>query len=114
MEPLNGRVFYGATVTSALAGALALSTSKQKENAVLFAIAMAGDKGLTDDECQQRCEMEGSTQRPRRVSLWEQGMIYKSDRLRRTRKNRWASVWMVTKEGRKRVSTFKWKADVHA
>lgn len=42
---------------------------------VYGAIKGAGDVGLTDDECQHLLNMNGSTQRPRRIELARAGRI---------------------------------------
>lgn len=52
--------------------------------------------GLTDLEMQEGLGMEGSTQRPRRVKLVEEGLVYDSGITRKTPKGRAAVVWKAT------------------
>lgn len=49
--------------------------------------------GLTDEECQRLLELEGSTQRPRRVELVRRGLVVDSGTRRRTSAGRSAVVW---------------------
>ena len=50
--------------------------------------------GLTDLEMQEGLDLEGSTQRPRRVELVEQGKVKDSGTTRKTKKGRAATVWV--------------------
>lgn len=61
---------------------------------VLDYIRKRGEYGATDDECQKELGMEGSTQRPRRVELWDQGLIRDSGKERPTRAGKKAVVWV--------------------
>jgi len=65
---------------------------------VLAYIREQGPTGATDDECQAALNMGGSTQRPRRVELFQQGKICMAATMRRTRTGRKANVWVTTKE----------------
>ena len=54
------------------------------------------ENGATDEEMQVSLEMDGSTQRPRRVRLVELGMVRDSGRTSTTNSGRNAVVWEVT------------------
>jgi hypothetical protein len=64
-------------------------------------ILYSGDHGRTDDELQVRLSMNPSTERPRRIELWEAGLIRSSGRTRNTRSGRKAIVWIATGENDK-------------
>lgn len=53
----------------------------------------ATPQGLTDEQMQILCRMEGSTQRPRRRELEQMGLVYKTITTRRTTSGRLAVVW---------------------
>lgn len=54
--------------------------------------------GMTDDELQVALNMEGNTQRPRRIELYKLGCIEVTSQRRPTRKGRDAVVWQFVKE----------------
>jgi len=62
---------------------------------VLEYIRSQGKTGATDDEIQVALNMGGSTQRPRRVELFQQGKICMAPMMRLTRAKRKANVWVV-------------------
>jgi hypothetical protein len=62
---------------------------------VLDYIRAQGKTGATDDECQIALGMGGSTQRPRRVELFQQGKICMAPMMRKTRTGRMANVWVA-------------------
>lgn len=66
--------------------------------AVLDFIGKCGDNGATDDEVQVALGMNPSTQRPRRVELWDMGLVRDSGRTRLTRSRRKATVWIVNEQ----------------
>ena len=70
---------------------------KQK---VYGAFLVAGALGLTDEECSTRLLLDPNTQRPRRVSLVEDGMVVDSGERRLTRGGRMATVWVVAQFAR--------------
>ena len=61
-------------------------------------ILYSGDHGRTDDELQVRLSMNPSTERPRRIELWEAGLIRKNGHCRITRSGRTAAVWIAVDE----------------
>ena len=64
--------------------------------AVYDAILAAGSHGATDDELQVMLAMDPSTERPRRLELWEANLIRQQpDSYRKTRSGRLAVVWEV-------------------
>jgi hypothetical protein len=60
---------------------------------VLAYIRRQGQRGATDDEMQVALGMNPSTQRPRRVELWDAGFVERTNMTRITRGGRQASVW---------------------
>jgi hypothetical protein len=62
---------------------------------VLEYIRAQGKEGATDDEIQVALDMGGSTQRPRRVELFQQGKICMAPNMRKTRAGRQANVWVT-------------------
>jgi hypothetical protein len=62
---------------------------------VLEYIRAQGKNGATDDECQAALGMGGSTQRPRRIELFQQGKICMAPMMRKTRSGRMANVWVA-------------------
>lgn len=62
---------------------------------VLNAIRGAGERGLTDLEGQEVTDLDGSTYRPRRVWLTENGYVRNSGDTRLTKSNRKAVVWLA-------------------
>jgi len=61
---------------------------------VLAEIRRCGADGATDDELQVTLGMNPSTERPRRIELWEAGHIARTERTRPTRSGRQATVWV--------------------
>jgi len=62
---------------------------------VLGFIRLCGSRGATDDEIQVGLDMNPSTERPRRVELWNANLIERTDARRPTRSGRQAAVWMA-------------------
>lgn len=61
-------------------------------------ISSCGLWGATDDEIQHRLNMEGNTERPRRVELVDLDLIKDSGR-RRVSRGRNRIVWVTTEQG---------------
>lgn len=51
--------------------------------------------GLTDDALQGITSLPGDSERPRRISLLKDGLIYDSGRKERTRSGKLAVVWRI-------------------
>ncbi len=62
---------------------------------VLAYIRECGERGSTDEEIQAALHMEGSTERPRRTSLVDDGVVRDSGKKRLTRSGRSACVWVI-------------------
>ena len=62
---------------------------------VLGYIQSCGKDGATDQEIQEALSMEGNTERPWRVKLFQQGKICMAAEMRRTRAGRKANVWVA-------------------
>ncbi len=61
-------------------------------------LARCLSNGATDDEIQVALNMNPSTQRPRRIELWDRGLVRDSGQRRKTRAGRNAAVWVVTQK----------------
>lgn len=66
-----------------------------KRHAVLAFIAAQGLTGATDDEIQIGLGMNPSTERPRRIELYEGRFIVKLHATRPTRSGKQAVVWLA-------------------
>ena len=64
---------------------------------VLDALVAAGAGGLTDEEGIDRTGLGPSTYRPRRVELWQAGLVRDSGKTRRVRSGKQAVVWEVAR-----------------
>jgi hypothetical protein len=78
------------------AAAQALVNPGTKRAAVLRFIESRGREGATDDEIQVGLGMSPSTERPRRIELFEARLIVKNGVQRYTRAGRLAEVYMAT------------------
>jgi transcription initiation factor IIE alpha subunit len=65
----------------------------------VLALLQATPGGLTDEEMQQRLEMNPSTQRPRRIELARRGLVVEAG-TRKTASGRMAVVWQATAASR--------------
>jgi transcription initiation factor IIE alpha subunit len=74
----------------------AAPSAGSKRAAVLRFLASRGLHGATDDEMQLGLGMNPSTQRPRRIELYEGGHVAKLTNTRETRTGRQAAVWAAT------------------
>jgi hypothetical protein len=82
--------------------ALSVDDAKDTQRRNVYdAIRAAGAAGCTDDELQIRLNLDGSSERPRRLELWKLDAIEvlrdgTGAPIRRlTRTHRWAVVWVV-------------------
>jgi len=78
------------------AAAKALVNPGTKRAAVLHFLESRGRHGATDDEIQLGLGMPPSTERPRRIELFEARLIVKNGMQRGTRTGRWAEVYVAT------------------
>lgn len=62
---------------------------------VYEAIAKAGERGMTDEECARSLLLDPNTQRPRRVKLVEEKLVVDSGQRRQTLGGRKAIVWVA-------------------
>ena len=74
--------------------AIKLTAASMREK-VFSAIRRAGSSGLTDLEVQALLQMDGNTQRPRRVELAKAKRIKPSGEKRATTSGRKATVWIA-------------------
>lgn len=72
-----------------------LTNPNTKRAAVLRFIESRGRVGATDDEIQIGLGMSPSTERPRRIELFEARRICRTGNVRRTRTGRLAAVYMA-------------------
>ncbi len=63
---------------------------------VLDFLLECGEQGATDEQIQQATGLDGSTERPRRISLVADGFVIDSGRERKTEHGRNAVVWRAT------------------
>jgi hypothetical protein len=96
---------HNGTRTSIAAAQSKRGSEDVNRRAVLEFLTQRGSFGATDDEMQHFLNMEGSTQRPRRIKLCEEGLAGPKLYLesctampveRPTRKGRMAQVWVLT------------------
>ena len=66
------------------------------EAKVYEALVSSGEEGLTDPEIQTKLQIDGSTQRPRRVKLCKRGLVRDSGQTRPSPKSRQCTVWVTT------------------
>jgi len=64
---------------------------------VLAFLRARGEHGAIDEEVQEGLDMNPSTQRPRRIELYNAGLVKDSDRTRLTRRCRKSVVWTAVK-----------------
>lgn len=62
---------------------------------ILAEIKRSGALGRTDGELQEQLNMNGSTQRPRRIELVDAGLVKDSGRTRKSASGRACVVWVV-------------------
>lgn len=62
---------------------------------ILAEIKRSGALGRTDGELQEQLAMNGSTQRPRRIELVDDGLVKDSGRTRKSASGRTCVVWVV-------------------
>lgn len=83
------------SATSKAAAQAAESVSPTQRQLVHSLIALAGERGLTDEEIQTASDLNPSTERPRRVELVDAGFVMDSGRTRKTSSGRNAVVWVA-------------------
>jgi hypothetical protein len=91
-EPLPAHNGRSTSIAAAVAIRPSAGTLRQQ---VLAAIEAAGERGLTDEECQDAMGIPGNTVRPRRGELTKAGLIVQAPFTRPTRAGRQAVVWRV-------------------
>lgn len=84
-------VRHSAT-SNAAAGAIKPSKVDRDRASLMIALALFRD-GLTDDGLQAFTCLPGDSERPRRISLLRDGLIYDTGRKERTRSGKLAVVW---------------------
>ncbi len=95
-QPRLGKFRSDHPETARVAAVTAIPNTGTQRRRVYDYICRMGAVGATDDEIQVALDMNPSTQRPRRVELWEGGHITKTERTRMTRGGRQAIVWEAT------------------
>ena len=85
----------GSITSAKAADSLGPATLNAMQRQVL-ALLQATPEGLTDEEMQQRLEMNPSTQRPRWIELARRGLVVEAG-TRRTASGRMATVWRAAK-----------------
>ena len=72
--PVSGRTAI-TREASRQAAIKAESKTFRQRLLILGAIRLAGDEGRTDKELQALLDMDGNSERPRRIELWKAGQI---------------------------------------
>lgn len=80
---------------TSIAAAQSLPHAGTQRRAVLDLLRANAD-GLTDEEIQTALALNANAERPRRISLVQDGLVRDSGRTRLTRSGRAAVVWTVT------------------
>ena len=96
LPDMRGQPPAVAVATSVAAADAIKPCAETLRRKVFEFIRLNGKHGATDQECQDALGMAGSTQRPRRIELFQQGKICMAPMMRKTRSNRDANVWVVT------------------
>ncbi len=81
---------------SSYAAALAMQHELGRLESVVLAFLKKRPEGALDEQMQALLHMNPNTQRPRRVSLVEKGLVRDSGRKARTWAGRLATVWEAT------------------
>ena len=82
----------GSPTSEAAAEAIAPTAGTLRAR-VLDYLKVCGAYGATDEEVQKALAMNPSTQRPRRIELFDAGLVVDSGEKRKTRSGRNAVVW---------------------
>lgn len=85
------------TFTTSIQAAHSVDDTKAQQRALVYqCIKEAGANGRTDDEIQQILGLDGSSERPRRLELWQAKRIYlKNGAVRPTRTGRSSTIWFA-------------------
>ena len=86
---------YVRNSPTSMAAAASVVNPGTKRLAVLQFIGSRGPQGATDDEIQVGLGMSPSTERPRRIELFEMRQIARTTRTRSTRTGRQAAVYVT-------------------
>ena len=80
------------------AAAISIAETAESLRAEVYRyIARCGAYGATDEETQTALHMVGNTERPRRIELFDAGIVADSGARRPTRSGRQAVVWVLWK-----------------
>ena len=83
------------TATSQAALASVEPNVTKVQRLILKTLRNAGKLGMTDHEMQLFTGLNGSTQRPRRIELERQGLVFDSGLTRETSTGRQATIWLA-------------------
>lgn len=83
------------SATSRAAGEAIKPKASSLRELVFTCVASRGELGATDEEIIEQLGLSPSTARPRRVELWQAGRLLDSERTRKTRSGREATVWVA-------------------
>jgi hypothetical protein len=94
VDALGSLPYQPSSPTSkAAAESMQICATSLKEE--VYRIISKSEDGMTDEEIQQRLDMNPSTERPRRIELVLSGALRNSGRQRTTRSGRKAVIWEV-------------------
>jgi transcription initiation factor IIE alpha subunit len=91
--------YVAGSDTSAAAAESIAPHCGRLQAAVLKHIRSCGDQGATDDEIEAALGLRHQTSAPRRYELVLKSLILGSERRRRTRSGRLATVWVLNQKG---------------
>ena len=83
-----------SATSKAAAKSLTIHKVDKDRASLLIALKLFHD-GLTDDGLQEFTGLPGDSERPRRISLLKDGLIYDTGRKERTRSGKLAVVWRL-------------------
>ena len=95
LGPLFDAPFVRHSATSREAAEFIAEDAPTLRKRVFECIKTSGAQGMTDEELQYFCNMDGSTERPRRRELEIAGLVIDSGLTRKTRSGRAATVWRI-------------------
>jgi len=103
---MNGMLpFQPHSATSREAAVKKLPRALSDRWIVFLQLGEVGDQGLADHEIQERLVMSGSTQRPRRVELYDKQLVRNTGLRVQTQSGGSAFRWALTEKGK---ALFKW------
>jgi hypothetical protein len=89
----KGLPYQGHSITSQMAAHSVENTAATQRQEVLLFIQARGAQGATDEEIRDTMGIIMNSVLPRRGELVKMGSVVDSGEVRKTKQNRWATVW---------------------